>query len=700
MIVLPTNEAQLALTLLRDSCDAICVTDAAGRILLVNEAFTRITGYAQAEVCGQSPRILKSGEQGSEFYAGMWRSLLENGRWQGEIINRHKDGSLYSEWLRIGVVADPRGQPAYYVGQFGYIAEQRQLVEHIARLSRFDPLTGLPNRSQFNEHLEQALAAARRHQLNTLVVLVNIDRFRFINDTLGQAAGDQVLVTMAQRFGALVREGDSVARLSGNEFGLLVCGLASVEDGIPLAKRLQEAIAQPLELGDRTLVLAGSIGVSVAPRDGDAPEALLQAADVALIRAKEGGGNGSHFYSPHMNAEAQRRQQLEAGLRRALAQGELSLVYQPQNGLSDGSVLGAEALLRWQSAELGVVSPAEFIPVAEASGQIAAIGHWVLREACAQARSWLDQGLPRLRVAVNVSAHQFRNAAFPAEVAAVLDETGLPAELLELELTESALVSDLEAAIATCHQLKALGLHLALDDFGTGYSSLAYIARFPFDKLKIDKSFVDDITHNPANAAIATAAIAIARGLNLASLAEGVETEAQALFLRGRHCNVIQGYLFSKPLPPLAFAQLLYAGSRLQLGAQHAPGDQALLVLDDEPAVGHAMRRLFRHEAFRTLTATSCQEAFELLAQEPVQVIISDQRMPGMSGTDFFARVRKLYPHTRRIILSSHSELDIVMDAVNRGAVYKILSKPWDDDALRELVREAFRHETQSGGGR
>ncbi|GAB2883392.1 hypothetical protein GCM10027046_09900 [Uliginosibacterium flavum] len=691
------NELQLALTILRGSRDGICITDAAGNIVLVNDSFTQISGYTLDEVKGQNPRLLKSDQQTPDFYTTLWATLTTHGSWQGEIINRHKDGSTFTEWLRISAVHDADGKASHYVGQFGYVAEQKRMVDRISHLTQFDPLTGLPNRSLFIDRMEQALVATRRSERCAAVILVNLDRFRLINDSLGQAVGDRVLIDMARRFAQQVRQGDTVARLSGNEFCFLLGNLNAAEDAIQLAQRLQECIGQPIEHEGHPLIVAASIGISVSPRDGESGDALLKAADAALIRAKLEGGNTFSFYSPSMDADARRRQIIEAQLRGALARDELSVVYQAQNNLDSGNIIGTEALLRWHSAELGMVSPAEFIPVAEECGLIIPIGSWVLRQACAQNKIWQDLGLPRLRVAVNLSARQFRGDTLVDEVAAVLKETGLPAEFLELEVTESALIHNIDAAVATCRKLKALGVKLSLDDFGTGYSSLAYVARFPFDKLKIDQGFVRDITHNPANAAIATAAIAIAHGLNLSVLAEGVETEAQAIFLRNRRCDAMQGYLFSKPSAPEAITTLLVNNTRLFLGLTHSASEQALLIVDDEPSILSAMSRLFRHENFRVITATRSTEAFELLAQNSVQVIISDQRMPGMNGTEFFARVRQLYPDTLRIILSGYTELEAVMDAVNRGAVYKFLTKPWEDDQLREQVREAFRIAAHQG---
>jgi EAL domain-containing protein (putative c-di-GMP-specific phosphodiesterase class I)/CheY-like chemotaxis protein len=370
----------------------------------------------------------------------------------------------------------------------------------------------------------------------------------------------------------------------------------------------------------------------------------------------------------------------------------MAVHYQPLVSLETGRIIGMEALLRWQNPSFGSVSPGEFIPLAEDNGLIIPIGEWVLFTACAQARRWHDLGLTTpLRLAVNLSARQFRQTDLDRIVARALSESGLPADLLELEITESAFIDDTEEAIAMCRKLKQLGVKLSLDDFGTGYSSLSYVSRFPFDKIKIDQSFVSDIIENPVNAAIATAAIVMARSLNLSVLAEGVETEAQARFLRGRRCDAIQGFLFSPALPAGEFEQLLAGRTRLPIADIPSSGKQTLLIVDDEPNILNALSRLLRREGFQILTATSPLDAFEHLAKQPVQVILSDQRMPEMSGTEFFARVRQLYPETIRIVLTGYTDLDSVTGAINRGAIYKFLTKPWDDDQLREEIREAFR---------
>lgn len=686
-----STEHRLALTVLQGSADSICVTNTDGIILFVNDALTRTSGYAVHELLGQTPKIFRSGKHDEAFYRAMWQSLQDHGAWQGSIANRHKDGSLYDVWLRISAVHDEHGTVTHFIAQSSNASEQRQLIDRIHQLARFDALTGLPNRNLFLDRLEQSLAGARRNQRSVAVVLVQLDRFRQINDTLGHSAGDQVLKTMAQRLGGQIRQGDTVARLSGNEFSFIFGNLQSADDALNLSLRLQAAIAQPLEHGGAQLQITASLGISASPRDGDSGDELLKAADTALVRAKASGGNCFSFYSPDMDTDARRRLAIELQLRQALANNEFHLLYQPQNNLNSGSIVGVEALLRWHNPTLGVISPAEFIPIAEESGLIVSIGNWVLREACAQNKAWQDLGLSPIRVAVNVSTRQFRGEKLVDEVTQALQDSGLKPPYLEIEITESALVRDIDAAIATSRQLKALGVKLSLDDFGTGYSSLAYVSRFPLDKLKIDQSFIRDITHNPANAAIATAAIAIARGLNLSVLAEGVETEAQATFLRNHHCDAMQGYLFNHPLKPDAVARLLSDNVRLHLSTQLNTYVQTLLVVDDETSILSAMSRIFRHEHYRILAAQTATEAFDLLARNAVQVIISDQRMASMTGTEFFARVRQLYPDTLRIILTGYTELEAVMDAVNRGAVYKFLTKPWEDDQLREHVREAFR---------
>lgn len=671
--------------------DGICITDQDKNILLVNKAFTKVTAYSPEEIIGQTPEILRSGLHGEAFYQEMQESIQQHDNWQGEITNRRKDGELVTEWLSISAVRDSRGQLTNYVGIFSDLSERKAAAERIQYLSSYDPLTNLPNRNLFGDRLDQALIVARRFERETAVILLDLDRFRTINDTFGPPAGDSVLMEVARRLNLQVRDGDTIGRRSGNEFGFVMANLSHEHDAIALAQRMLDAIAVPFTIGEHALVITASIGISVSMRDGGSAETLLNNADVALLRAKQGGRNTFRFYSPEMNANAARRLGLEAALRDALHNNELTVFYQPQVSLESGNLLGMEALLRWNTPAFGQVSPAEFIPIAEETGMIVPIGDWVLRQACQQTRQWLDLGLASLRVAVNLSTRQFRQRNLIDQVRRALIESGLPPQALELEITESAFIDDVDEAIAQCRALKALGTKLSLDDFGTGYSSLAYISRFPFDKIKIDQGFIRDIIENPANAAIATATIVMARSLNLAVLAEGVETEAQASFLRGRRCDAMQGFLFSRPLPASEFAQLMTANKRLPIADAPRESAQTLLIVDDEPNILASLSRLLRRESFQVLTANSPSEAFEYLAKHPIQVILSDQRMPEMSGTEFFARVKQLHPDTIRIVLTGYTDLESVTVAINRGAIYKFLTKPWDDDQLREQIRDAFR---------
>lgn len=681
----------LASTIINGINDGIFVTDTAGNIILTNPAFSRITGYSTEEVLGRNANLLKSGTQQDSFYRHMWCKVLADGNWQGEITNRHKDGSLLHEWLNISAVYDSKEIVSHYVAILSDLTERKAAAERIQYLSSHDALTNLPNRNLFADRLSQALMTARRYERGTALFILDIDHFRRLNDTHGPQVGDTALGEIARRLSLQVREGDTVGRLSGNEFGFVMAHLGQANDAIALAHRMLEAISVPLVSEGHTLVMTASIGISLAPKDGEQGEQLIKCADAALLRAKQAGRNTFRFYSPEMDANAARRLGLEAALRNALNNHEFSVHYQPQVSLETGKLLGMEALLRWKNEHFGQVSPAEFIPIAEDTGQIIPIGEWVLHEACRQTKEWLDLGLVNLRVAVNLSAKQFRQPNLLDVVDEALRSTGLPPRALELEITESAFIDDIDEAIAVCKEIKAAGIKISLDDFGTGYSSLSYISRFPFDKLKIDQSFVRDITENPVNAAIATAAIVMARSLNLTVLAEGVETEAQASFLRGRRCDAMQGYLFNRPLPADEFVQLLTAHKQLPVHDSKPHGLPTLLLVDDEPNIISALSRLFRREGYDILSATSPSEGFELLAKNTVQVVLCDQRMPEMSGSEFLGKVRQLYPETVRLVLTGYTDIDAVTEAINKGAVFKFLTKPWDDDELREQVRAAFR---------
>ncbi|MDB5748107.1 MAG: diguanylate cyclase, partial [Massilia sp.] len=488
-----------------------------------------------------------------------WDSLEQHGQWRGEIWNRRKNGEVYPERMSISAVHDAAGKVSAYVSVSSDLSALKAAHNQLDFLSNHDALTLLPNRSLFHDRLQQSIAGARRDGTQLALLLLNVDRLARINDSLGHTAGDALLREVARRASGVAGPADTVARLSGDEFVMLT-ECKDTEAIILRAHSLIDAIAQPVSVGGHDVVVTGSIGISIFPRDGEASGDLLKAADVALAHQKDAGRNGFRFFKGEMNDQALRWLALETRLRRAIGCAELALHFQPQEAPGDGRVLGMEALLRWHSSELGRVSPADFIPLAEDTGLILPIGDWVIRQACLQNKAWQDAGLPRVPVAVNVSAHQFKAGTVPAVVRAALAESGLEGCYLEVELTESVMLGDTTAAEAQLAELRSMGVSLSLDDFGTGYCSLGYLSRFALDKLKIDQAFVRNITTDARSAAIAQATIALADGLSLRVVAEGVETLAQRDFLRRIGCEVLQGYLYSRPVPAREMEALLRAG--------------------------------------------------------------------------------------------------------------------------------------------
>ena len=560
----------LAQKVFDNSPDAIMITDQNNRIVSVNDSFTLITGYSPGEVLGEDPSILASGVHDKAFYRQMWEALQRHGRWAGEIIDRRKSGETYPKWMTINTVTDQRSSKlTHYVSIFSDITERKNSEERIHYLAHHDALTGLPNRLSLELRLEQAFLEGRRHSRKLAVLFIDLDRFKVINDTLGHQVGDQLLIEVAKRLTAAVRESDSVARLGGDEFVIALPDMNTPVDAASVAAKIVESLAEPILVGDHQLHTSPSIGISVFPCDGADADTIMRNADTAMYHAKALGRNNFQFYAEEMNRNASERLNIESRLRHALARNEFELHYQPQLDIQGTQVVGVEALLRWNPADGRSVPPARFIPIAEDAGMIIAIGEWVLRTACRQVKAWIDAGVPPLRVAVNVSARQLRKQDFPDIVASALIESGLPAQLLEIEITESAVMEEPEEARLILDKLKAMGITLAIDDFGTGYSSLAYLKLFPIDNLKIDRSFVTDIGRHTDDAAIAISTIALAHSLGINVIAEGVETEAQHDLLRAHHCNEFQGFLFSRPL---AAADAL---AFLQSSAANHPGKSA-----------------------------------------------------------------------------------------------------------------------------
>jgi diguanylate cyclase (GGDEF)-like protein/PAS domain S-box-containing protein len=539
------------------TADAVLIADRDGIIEYVNPAFEAMTGYSRDELIGGKPGIIKSGKQGDTFYRNLWDTILAGNPFSDVFVNRRKDGSLYYEEKTITPLKDGSGRITHFVATGRDITERMQTQERLQFLAQHDALTELPNRALFLDRLRQSLARARWHQRLVAVLFIDLDRFKTINDTLGHDIGDRLLQQLGERFSRSVREGDTVARFGGDEFVILLDDVASDKDVGQVAQKVLDALAGPFAIEGQSLYITASIGVSLFPGDGEDTGTLLKHADIAMYRAKELGKNTYQFYSADMSARAFERLSLETSLRHALERGEFRLHYQPQLDTDSGRIVAFEALLRWQHPDFGLVAPAEFIPMLEETGLIIPVGDWVLGAACGQLQQWRAAGWADLHMAVNLSPRQFQSSGVMASVETGIARLGCKSGLLELEITEGMLLQHAGATLETLGALREVGVRLAIDDFGTGYSSLSYLRRFPIDTLKIDRSFVHDIPHDPDDSAIVTAIAALARSLKLEMVAEGVETEAQRDFLRSLGCIVMQGYLFSRPLPADDVTRLL-----------------------------------------------------------------------------------------------------------------------------------------------
>ncbi len=542
------------------SPSSIVMTDLKVNIVYANAAFLRQTGYTMEEVLGKNPRFLQSGKTPRQTYDALWQHLKRGEVWKGQLINRRKDGTDYTESALISPVLDDNGQGCVssYLAIKEDITEQQQTEARLQQLAHFDQLTGLPNRTLLQDHFQFALSLAERGNEPMAVMFMDLDDFKTINDTLGHPVGDLLLMEIARRLKASVRDIDTVAHVGGDEFVFILPG-TDAPGAAYLAQKLLSVVAAPCHISPHELSVTTSIGIVVYPQDGTDMETLSKNADAAMYRVKQDSHNNFRFFAQSMHASLARNLLLGSALRHALTRNQMSLHYQPQIGLQDGSIVGAEALLRWHHPELGVVPPSEFIPVAEANGMIITMGEWVLRTAVTQMKVWLDQGLPSMTIAVNLSAVQFRDAGLVEMVATALRETGFPASRLELELTEAVAMDDPQSAVEVMAQLHGRGIRMAIDDFGTGYSSLSYLKRFKVYKLKIDQSFVHDLHKDADDRAIVTAIINMASSLGMKTIAEGVETAAQLAFLREQGCDEVQGYYFSKPLPADQFEALVRA---------------------------------------------------------------------------------------------------------------------------------------------
>jgi len=538
-----------------NAAEGIIICNTMNSIVSINPAFTRMTGFTEGETVGRNPKMMSSGLHDADYYHEMWESLRTVGAWHGEIWNRRKSGEVFPQWLSISSIKNESGEFLQFIGLFTDLSESKAAQERIYFLANYDELTKLPNRAMSRGRLERAINSAVVARDQLAVMLLDLDRFKVINESLGHSVGDALLSMVGQRLQGSVREHDTVGRQGGDEF-LMIFPRAGIDFVARLAKRVLDNLSKPFDIDGHHLVISPSIGIAVYPNDGVDAETLLRNAEVAMYSAKNSGRCQYQFFTTELNSIAQFRLKLETGLRRALEDGEFVLHYQPQVETLSGRIVGCEALIRWVTPE-GLYFPLQFIPLAEETGLIVPIGEWVLTTACSQVKAWQDSGLPAIPVAVNLSSVQFAQADIQQKIRSILISTGLAPKWLELEITETVSMSDADYTTETIHALNDLGISFAIDDFGTGYSSLSYLKRFRVSKLKIDKSFIHNVPHDPEDSAIVEAVINLGKILKLQTCAEGVETLEQFQYLKALHCDQCQGYFFGKPVPADDFARLL-----------------------------------------------------------------------------------------------------------------------------------------------
>lgn len=550
------EKLSLAAKVIQNSNEAIVISDSLGRIVEVNDSFSEVTGYSPEEIIGKSPLIMHAGFLEPHAEQEIRRTVNETGHWQGEMTNRRKNGETYPVLLSISAVTNDDGEVTHYVRIFTDIANIKQAEERLHHLAHYDSLTGLPNRILFQDRLEQSMREAERDETSIVLMLLDLDGFKNVNDTFGHKVGDELLTSVGHRISMCVRGSDTVARLGGDEFTVLLRNVTDLRGAAKVARSIVETLARPFRLDRRELFITTSIGITSYPADADHLERLLQNADTALYHAKQQGKNNFQFFSEEMNVEVLERLTLELDLRAALERQQFALYYQPIISFETGQMISAEALLRWNHPTRGLLEPHKFISLAEETGQIVPIGEWVFRSACAQLRDWQEAGFETVPVSINVSGLQLKQQDFTGNVRQILDETGVMPSYVEIELTESFAERDPERTIDILREIRSYGIGLSIDDFGTGYSSLSYLKRFPIDKLKIDRSFVKDIASDPDDTAIVEAIVGVAHGLKLEVVAEGVESPEQLRFLRAHGCDAWQGFCFAHPLPADAFVQL------------------------------------------------------------------------------------------------------------------------------------------------
>ncbi|HSN38765.1 MAG TPA: EAL domain-containing protein, partial [Burkholderiales bacterium] len=679
--------------------EAFWIADVEMRELLyLSPVYEKVTGKPVGKIMKNPHRCLEVVHPDDRRRVRTARRLLPYSNYNIEYRVVCPDGSL--RWIHDQAypVRDGEGRIYRIAGIAADITERKAAEEKLVYLAHYDDLTGLPNRILFRDRLEQTLSQARRRNWLVGVMMLDLDRFKVANDSLGHSVGDALLKQVADRLADCVRVGDTVGRFGGDEFGIVLSDLRDAEDVRLVAQKTLEAFSKPFQLNCDEVYITASIGISMYPTDSDDLEVLIKSADTALHRAKDSGRNNFQFFTAEMNDKVLHRLSMDNSLRRALERGEFLLHYQPKVALDTGVTTGLEALLRWQHPELGLVPPGEFVPLLEETGLIIPVGEWIFGAVCGQLKAWEAAGIQCVPIAVNLSSRQFLTRGFGGYVQRLLEKHGVDPRLIELEITESSLMANTEDIVDTLRYLESIGVRIAIDDFGTGYSSLSYLKRFPLDALKIDGSFVQDITSNADDAAIVRAIISMARSLGLKIVAEGVETEAQMNFLASSGCDEIQGYFLSRPMTSEDSGKWLRRKIHLPDPPLRGTAPAVLLVDDDDDMLV-LLARALGQDGYYILTANCAREAFDILSRHRVDMVISDQQMPGMSGVELLQRIKSLYPDTVRVMCSGLADFQTVTEAVNKGEIFRFLPKSMEQERLRSEVRDALSNRASAAVG-
>lgn len=676
--------------------NGIVITDSDLAILMVNPKFTEITEYTLADVLGKTPRFLLSQKHDEQFFQEMGDTLRSTGLWQGEVWNTKKSGVDFPEKLVIKAAIDQDGNATNFIGMFSDLSDTKKAQSDIAQLLYKDKLTGLPNTLALEEFIHKKLGTGEnseeKYTGDAALLFIDLDRFKYINDTLGHHIGDSLLEAVSTRLCTLLSDNILLSRQGGDEFVIFAADLTEKEVAV-FCEKIVATFNAPFIVGPHQLNVSTSIGIALYPKDGCDFDSLSRCADTALNFVKTNGRKTYKFHDISMSTALNEQVNLDLDLQHAANKQQLELHYQGIVDLQTGRISGLEALIRWNHPEFGVISPTRFIPLAEENGTINLIGEWILDTVCANIRQALDGGIVVPPISLNFSPKQFRETSLVDNLKSALGKYALPSTAIGVEITESALMQNGGISLTTLNAIKQLGCSLSLDDFGTGYSSLSYLKTFSFDKVKIDQSFVRELSKSKQDAAIVIAIVGMAHSLGIKVLAEGVETEDQCDFLRNNMVDEIQGYLFSKPV--------IWEEAKRILSAEHhlpahllriTPASKVLLLVDDEQNIVSSLKRLLRRDGYQILTANGGAEGLAILTENHVDVIISDQRMPGMTGVEFLSKVKELHPDTIRIVLSGYTELNSVTDAINEGAVFRFLTKPWNDEKLRDSIKEAFQY--------